>query len=239
MLSPKKQIVQAHAALRDLEKKHKRIVRKIDRGRRKVDKREVRLLKVEAELARLERRIVLLRQSTDGDGAAAIPPLRRAFLVFNPTSGSGGKESQTPRPLIEALRVHGIEAEVGLKTSGKVARQLTRQAVKNKYDLVIVGGGDGTIEDVASQLVGTETALGILPVGTRNNLARELGVSVVPLSVIFGDETYKEGVQIGHDLFYDKLVRSKVLPTTSAPSPGSVGISIARRRRASIACRHP
>jgi len=52
------------------------------------------------------------------------------------------------------------------------------------------------------------------------NLARELGVSVVPLSVIFGDEVYKEGVQIGHDLFYDKLVRSKVLPTTSAPSPG-------------------
>jgi diacylglycerol kinase (ATP) len=176
MLSPKKQIVQAHAALRDLEKKHKRIVRKIDRGRRKVDKREVRLLKVEAELARLERRIVLLRQSTDGDGAAAIPPLRRAFLVFNPTSGSGGKDSQSPRALIEALRVHGIEAEVGLKTSGKVARQLTRQAVKNKYDLVIVGGGDGTIEDVASQLEGTETALGILPVGTRNNLARELGI---------------------------------------------------------------
>jgi len=51
-------------------------------------------------------------------------------------------------------------------------------------------------------------------------LARELGVSVVPLSVIFGDESYKEGTEIGHDLFYDKLVRSKVLPTTSAPSPG-------------------
>jgi DegV family protein with EDD domain len=51
-------------------------------------------------------------------------------------------------------------------------------------------------------------------------LARELGVSVVPLSVIFGEEAYKEGTEIGHDLFYDKLVRSKVLPTTSAPSPG-------------------
>ena len=51
-------------------------------------------------------------------------------------------------------------------------------------------------------------------------LARELGVSVVPLSVIFGDEVYKEGTEIGHDLFYDKLVRSKVLPTTSAPSVG-------------------
>jgi DegV family protein with EDD domain len=51
-------------------------------------------------------------------------------------------------------------------------------------------------------------------------LARELGVTVVPLSVIFGDEVLKEGVQIGHDLFYDRLVRSKALPTTSAPSVG-------------------
>lgn len=51
-------------------------------------------------------------------------------------------------------------------------------------------------------------------------LARELGVSVVPLSVIFGDEVLKEGVQISHDLFYERLVRSKVLPTTSAPSFG-------------------
>jgi DegV family protein with EDD domain len=51
-------------------------------------------------------------------------------------------------------------------------------------------------------------------------LARELGVSVVPLSVIFGDEVYKEGVEISHDLFYEKLIHSKVLPTTSAPSVG-------------------
>ena len=52
------------------------------------------------------------------------------------------------------------------------------------------------------------------------NLARELGVTVVPLSVIFGDEVLKEGYEIGHDLFYDQLVRGKVLPTTSAPSIG-------------------
>jgi DegV family protein with EDD domain len=51
-------------------------------------------------------------------------------------------------------------------------------------------------------------------------LARELGVTVVPLSVIFGEESFKEGVEIGHDLFYDKLMRGKVLPTTSAPSVG-------------------
>jgi fatty acid kinase fatty acid binding subunit len=52
------------------------------------------------------------------------------------------------------------------------------------------------------------------------NLARELGVTVVPLSVVFGDEVLKEGYEIGHDLFYDRLVSGKVLPSTSAPSIG-------------------
>ncbi len=50
--------------------------------------------------------------------------------------------------------------------------------------------------------------------------AHDLGISVVPLSVIFGDEVFREGVDIGHDLFYDKLVHERDLPTTSAPSVG-------------------
>ncbi|MFB3052919.1 MAG: DegV family protein, partial [Dehalococcoidia bacterium] len=50
--------------------------------------------------------------------------------------------------------------------------------------------------------------------------AHALGISVVPLSVIFGEEVFREGVDISHDLFYDKLAHGKVLPTTSAPSVG-------------------
>lgn len=50
--------------------------------------------------------------------------------------------------------------------------------------------------------------------------ARELGVSVVPLSVTFGEETFLEGVDMSPDLFYERLVNSKVLPTTAAPSVG-------------------
>jgi DegV family protein with EDD domain len=51
-------------------------------------------------------------------------------------------------------------------------------------------------------------------------LSRELSVPVVPLSVIFGDEVYREGVDISHELFYEKLVKSRAAPTTSAPSVG-------------------
>jgi DegV family protein with EDD domain len=52
------------------------------------------------------------------------------------------------------------------------------------------------------------------------SLAHDLGISVVPLSVIFGDEVFREGIDINHDLFYDKLINGKVHPTTSAPSVG-------------------
>lgn len=52
------------------------------------------------------------------------------------------------------------------------------------------------------------------------DLANDLGISIVPLSVIFGDEVFKEGVEMSHDLFYDRLIRGKVHPSTSAPSVG-------------------
>ena len=51
-----------------------------------------------------------------------------------------------------------------------------REAVDNNEALVIAVGGDGTIEDVALSLVGSRTALGIIPTGTMNNLARGLGI---------------------------------------------------------------
>jgi len=52
------------------------------------------------------------------------------------------------------------------------------------------------------------------------HLAQQFGISIVPLSVIFGEDAYKENVEISPDLFYDKLQKAKDLPTTSAPSVG-------------------
>lgn len=61
----------------------------------------------------------------------------------------------------------------------------------------------------------TDSTADLLP-----ETATELGVSVVPLSVVFGEDSYREGIDISTDLFYEKLVRSRQLPTTSAPSVG-------------------
>lgn len=52
-------------------------------------------------------------------------------------------------------------------------------------------------------------------------LAGELGITVVPLNVRFGTEVYRDGVDMTSEEFYDRLVNSQVLPTTSVPSPGA------------------
>lgn len=51
-------------------------------------------------------------------------------------------------------------------------------------------------------------------------VAQELGITVIPLYIRFGDELYRDGVDISADQFYDKLEQSHILPKTSAPSPG-------------------
>ena len=51
-------------------------------------------------------------------------------------------------------------------------------------------------------------------------VVKELGISVVPLSVRFGDEVYRDGIDLTPDQFYEKLKTSQVFPNTSVPSPG-------------------
>jgi DegV family protein with EDD domain len=55
-----------------------------------------------------------------------------------------------------------------------------------------------------------------------SDLANKLGISVVPLNVLFGTETYRDGIDLTADQFYKRLVESKIHPTTSAQSPGYI-----------------
>jgi YegS/Rv2252/BmrU family lipid kinase len=66
--------------------------------------------------------------------------------------------------------------EVDVTLNGRHAAQAARQAAVENFEAVFAIGGDGTLGQVTSGLVGTETALGILPAGTTNVLAREFGM---------------------------------------------------------------
>jgi len=68
------------------------------------------------------------------------------------------------------------EATVIFTTEARDVPKLARDAVKRGSTLIVAGGGDGTINAVASVLVGTETVLGVLPLGTLNHFAKDLGI---------------------------------------------------------------
>src|SRR5262249_48203262 len=108
--------------------------------------------------------------------------MRQALLIFNPWSGKNGRNNHATRlsQVVDNLVAHGIRAKVEIKTSGKVARALAKDTADSGAPLIVVAAGDGTVEEIASQLVGSSTVLGIVPMGTMNNVAPSLGV---PLAI--------------------------------------------------------
>ncbi len=83
------------------------------------------------------------------------------------------------REILRELERVGLPCELVLTSSVEHARKTSRRLAESGARLAIVAGGDGSINSVAQGLVGTETALGVIPLGTGNVLARELGM---PLS---------------------------------------------------------
>ncbi|HEX7588498.1 MAG TPA: diacylglycerol kinase family protein [Anaerolineae bacterium] len=177
MAPDKKERGEAVKDLHRAQEKHAVLLEKIGKSQAKVEKQKRKLHALEAKMARLERASAVPTRKKRGDEPLNTDHLRRARLIFNPDSGDkSSDDSHRLMDIVDRLRHHGILAGVDFKTSGKVARDLAKAAVENGDDLVIVAGGDGTIEEVASELVGSETTLGIIPTGTMNNLARCLGV---------------------------------------------------------------
>jgi len=81
-----------------------------------------------------------------------------------------------PQLIEEYLDAAIFDASVVFTDGASHARQLTSEAVNNNYDLVVAVGGDGTVNEVASALVGTNTTFGIIPCGSGNGLSRFLNI---------------------------------------------------------------
>ncbi len=102
----------------------------------------------------------------------------KTLLIINP---SAGRRKVSPLAAIsQALRQPFIDLAVHQTTGPGDATVVARQAVVDGYELVVAAGGDGSLNEVANGLVGSEVALGLVPVGTENVLARELGIPLEP-----------------------------------------------------------
>jgi diacylglycerol kinase (ATP) len=161
-------------ALQRKQRRHKTQLNKVEKTAARLRRRQVKLQALEAAIADLERRVADPSGRSKPRGKVTLRPAR---VIFNPACGPDAADNTNRlERIINGLRAHGIEPHIGLKTSGRAAREMARESVKTGQELIVVAAGDGTIEDVASQLVGSSTALGIIPIGTMNNLARSLGV---------------------------------------------------------------
>jgi YegS/Rv2252/BmrU family lipid kinase len=96
-------------------------------------------------------------------------------VLINRGGGAASRDADICEHVGEAFRNAGLDAEVELIAGGDCAVRCKAIAERGEK-LVVVGGGDGTISAAASALVGTKTALGILPLGTLNHFARDLGI---------------------------------------------------------------
>ena len=113
------------------------------------------------------------------------------IVLLNAASGSGAAADAAR--LIERLFAEaGREAQVELVDSGDRLRVLAREAARRHPEAVVAGGGDGTISTVAAELADTGIPLGVLPLGTLNHFAKDLGIPLdleAAVRVILGGET--------------------------------------------------
>jgi diacylglycerol kinase (ATP) len=96
-------------------------------------------------------------------------------LIVNPVSGKGRGAAVAER-VSRTLRDYGLANEVLYSCSPADPVELARAAVRDRCPLVVGVGGDGLVSQVAGELVGSDTVLGIIPTGVGNDFARGLGI---------------------------------------------------------------
>jgi len=107
--------------------------------------------------------------------------VRKALFVVNPISGRG-KHGLVRARCVEALNAGNLEVEV-LETGGPgEAARVVGEYGGADFDMLLAGGGDGTVREVAEVAARLEIPLGIIPLGTSNSVARELGLPLDPVA---------------------------------------------------------
>jgi len=111
--------------------------------------------------------------------------MQRVALVYNPVSGQHPeRRSALIADVLGVLRGAGLEVKAIATELPESAGILAREAVREGCETILACGGDGTVHEVLQSLVGTTVALGVVPLGTANALAANLGLRSSPAKVI-------------------------------------------------------
>ncbi|MEM8531349.1 MAG: diacylglycerol kinase family protein [Chloroflexota bacterium] len=99
-----------------------------------------------------------------------------ALVIYNPAAGQSGNLTRDLNDACAFWRSHGWRVDLQPTTAPGDGPHIARAAARRGYNVIVAAGGDGTVNEVINGLVGTEAALAVLPIGTVNIWARELGI---------------------------------------------------------------
>lgn len=108
----------------------------------------------------------------------------KTLFVYNPCSGKNLRRKWLPGAILDFITRRRLDARLARTEGPGHATQLAREAVASGCGLVVAVGGDGTMNEVAQGLVGTEAALALVPCGSGNGLALHLGLPRGPLAAL-------------------------------------------------------
>lgn len=132
--------------------------------------------------------------------------MRKAIILYNPSSGGRRRQRRLAEveSALSVLRAAGVETTSSFTRSSTEAGAQAREAIAAGCDTVFACGGDGTVHDVTQGMVGTDAALGILPTGTANALAHDLGLPLSPSAAAQAAiKAQPRSVALGHVKYQD------------------------------------
>jgi len=101
--------------------------------------------------------------------------VNRIAVVLNESSGTGDREAAAKR-LDEIFSAAGRKVRIAVASGGHELQAAARRAVEEGCDILVAGGGDGTVNTVAGVAVERQIPLGVIPLGTLNHFAKDLGI---------------------------------------------------------------
>ena len=132
--------------------------------------------------------------------------MQRAALIFNPAAGQQpGRRAARIARIVALFREAGIDVNALPTPAANTAGLLAREAIAQGCDTILACGGDGTVHEILQTLAGTSVALGVIPFGTANALAADLGLPRNPVRAarMLLDST-PERISIGRVTYLDR-----------------------------------
>ena len=156
--------------------------------------------------------------------------MRRVALIYNPASGQGFQlRTRVIEDALAVLRFAGVEAEALETFAPGSAGTQALEAVRRGCDTILACGGDGTVHEILQCLVGTQVALGVVPLGTANALAANLGLGSSPAKAIrMLLAATRVRVPVGHIFYRDAQGANRSRYFTVAAGVGADALFMSR-----------